>query len=210
MEPGVMLSAKSLRFFGFAMPLLTAGFWVGLIGWWTLGFTAFTATSHTFNLAGPLPRQAASLALVNHQGHFFSLIQPNGPYRLVYFHFLSCRQICPLLHSRHLEILRSLPPVKQANLELLAISVDPADTPDNLWAHLRHLDSPPNLVMAALDGPQPQSLQALGVSVVRKADGSYNHPAFSFLINPQGKMVLVVDGNTPPAQAARRIEKELP
>ncbi len=53
------------RFIGLLAGALILGAGIGLVGAWTLGFSAFTSYSYALNSAGPLPRAAPDISFID-------------------------------------------------------------------------------------------------------------------------------------------------
>ena len=108
---------------------------------WTLGLRAFTSYSYALETAGPLPRVAPHLWLVDQFGREAPLESLRGRYVLLHAFYGSCQTVCPIVLVQLREIYAALPPAKRARLELVSMTIDPErDTAAmrlGLWREMR-------------------------------------------------------------------------
>jgi protein SCO1 len=178
-------------------PLLVLLAWVGLLFWWTAGFSAFTTYSHTLQAAGPLPRPAPSFRIRDQFGVSRDTADFQGRYVLLQFAYLNCGGVCPLAMADFRRIQAALRERMPAELVLLTVSFDPArDTPARLFDAWRRFGRPAGWLMAALASPLDDGIQAdlrrLGVWVSRRDATDFNHSAQAFLLDPEGRVVAVL------------------
>ena len=130
-DTGTKLKLLATRF---VPPLLVVAVWVGLLSWWTSGFSAFTTYSHTLRAAGSLPRPAPSFRIQDQFGVSRDTADFGGKHVLLQFSYLSCGDVCPLsmadFHRTHMALANGMP----AELVLLTVSFDPVrDTTERLF-----------------------------------------------------------------------------
>ena len=189
--------------------------WLGLLLWWTAGFSAFTTFSYTLQTAGELPRSAPSFRIRDYLGVVHDTREFSGRYVLLQFAYLNCVDVCPLtmmtFQRAREELAGNIPP---GSLVLLTVSIDPEhDVPERLhsmWElHGRHDD----WIMAALTAPLDETTRAklrrLGVWVSRRGDRDFNHSATAFLIDPDGRVVQTFDGVDSNREIVAAIEDRL-
>ena len=184
---------------GSILPLLVLAAWLGVLAWWTSGFTAFTTFSNTLRAAGPLPRPAPVFEIRDQFGSVHETSEFHGRYVLLQFSYLHCGDVCPITMAEtyrvHDALARSIP----GELVLLTISFDPQrDTTERLLETWRHYGRPAGWTMAALAAPLDDESQAdlrrLGVFVSRRDDGLFSHSGQAFLLDPHGQVVQVFEG----------------
>lgn len=210
-DPGRKLKSLVRRL---VPPLLVVAVWVGVLSWWTSGFSAFTTYSHTLRAAGPLPRPAPSFHIRDQFGVVRDTTDFSGRHILLQFSYLSCGDVCPLsmadFHMTHLALENLMPD----ELVLLTVSFDPArDTTErltNMWGlHGR----PTGWYLAALTAPLDDGIQAdlqsLGVWVSRQDENLFNHSAQSFLLDPEGRVIEVFEGPGNSGRMVAAVEERL-
>jgi cytochrome oxidase Cu insertion factor (SCO1/SenC/PrrC family) len=161
---------------------------------------------------------AASLADISIGGPF-NLVDPSGRavtqasypgrWKLIYFGYTSCPDICPTTLQSMAGALVALG-AQADRLVPLFITIDPArDTPDVLARYTRLFD--PRIV--ALTGTPAQlaaaeqSFRVYAARVDQPGTGSYlmDHTSFVYLIDPQGRLQALFDHDvTSAVMAARR------
>lgn len=184
---------------GFVPPLLMLVLWLGVLSWWTSGFSAFTTFSHTLQAAGPLPRAAPRFEIRDQFGAVRNISDYRGRYVLLQFTYLSCGDVCPLAMADFYRVHEALAVRMHADLVLLTVSFDPRrDTTERLFSSWQHYGRPSGWTLAALTSPldeQSQAeLQRLGVWVSRRDGELFNHSAEAFLIDTEGQVVQAFAG----------------
>ena len=143
----------------------------------------------------PLPRDSVyqlPLVLTDQSGHAGNWAARRGRTQLVSMFYTSCRYTCPLIVDSGLAIQRGLAPAQRDRLDVLLVSMDPAnDTPKALMSVVtsRHLDtrrwtlaSPPAASVRAAAG-------VLGIHYRQLADGDFNHTSALILLDPDGRIL---------------------
>lgn len=128
-----------------------------------------------------------------------------GKWLMVYFGYTLCPDICPTTMIQIAGALKALGP-RAAAVQSLFVTVDPdRDTPEVLSDYLKSFD--PRLV--GLTGTHAQitaAAKSFGVFYERqdRDDGtySYDHSAFIYLINPQGRFAKAIAGDIGSKQIA--------
>lgn len=158
-----------------------------------------------------------------------------GPWRVAGFMYTRCTTVCSVQGSEFAQLQQQLAPaIAQGQVELLSISFDPAhDTPAALrrWQQRfaggasdgasgeavtrRALDGSPAPADAGWRVARPLDdadldalLRVFGVKAIADGLGGYEHNAAFNLIDPQGRLVAVLDWRDPQA-AAQRIRSAL-
>ncbi len=145
--------------------------------------------------APPLPRDSVyqlPLVLTDQDGHAANWAARRGRPQLVSMFYTSCRYTCPLIVDSGLAIQRGLAPAQRDRLDVLLVSMDPAnDTPKALMGVVasRHLDtrrwtlaSPPAASVRAAAG-------VLGIHYRKLADGGFNHTSALVLLDADGRVL---------------------
>lgn len=119
-----------------------------------------------------------------------------GGYRLVYFGYTSCPDVCPTTLSDLKRAVRTLPADQQDKVDVAMMTIDPdRDLPDRLTEYLDTF-FPKN--SAALRASDPADLAAVAgafgasYSVTPKADGTPEvaHSGDLYVVDDRGKVVL--------------------
>jgi protein SCO1 len=145
----------------------------------------------------PLPE----VALVDDTGNAFTTADLRGGYRLLFFGFTHCPDICPLT----LQVLASATAELEARSPRLApqvvfVSVDPKrDTPERIHEYLASFD-PDFIGITGSDEALQPLVKTLGVTVHKtEVDGEhYNvvHNGTIFVVGPDAGLVAVFTGST--------------
>jgi protein SCO1/2 len=189
--------------------------WLGVLSWWTAGFSAFTTYSHTLQAAGTLPRPAPAFHIRDQFGVLRDTTEFRGRYVLLQFAYLSCGDVCPLTMADFHRVQAGLRERMPDELVLLTVSFDPArDTTQRLFDTWRRHGRPAGWVMAALASPLDDDSQAdlrrLGVWVSRRDDFDFNHAALAFLVDPEGRLVRVLQEPGESDRMVAALEERLP
>jgi protein SCO1/2 len=187
-------------------------------------FTTFAAAALILSLtacggsapdAGPPPlegaRMGGAFSLINQDGKTTTDKDFTGKYRLIYFGYTFCPDICPVdaqLMGQALTLFEKEDQARAAKLVPIFISVDPArDTP----AIVKQFVSNFHPRMVGLTGSVAQideMAQRYGVAFMRdkpNAQGAYlvNHARMIVLYGPQGEPIAIMpQGDDPKAVVA--------
>lgn len=199
------------RFIGLLVCVLILGGGVGLVWAWTLGFSAFTSYSYALNKAGPLPRAAPDISFVDQFGNEREFTSLRGRHVLLHVFYGSCLTICPIVIEELRELYSDLSTGQRSKLVILSISVDlRRDTTERLHDLWREEGAFANWIMAQpADGSIDQIAREFGIWVFAKNDGTINHSADLFLIDPGGRIVHVISPQSNSDQIRRDLEKYL-
>ncbi|SNB67843.1 protein SCO1/2 [Arboricoccus pini] len=136
-------------------------------------------------------------------------------YKLVYFGYTYCPDICPLGLQTISQALDDLPPAEAANIVPLFITVDPGrDTPSVMRDYVRAFH--PSLI--GLTGSQ-QDIDAVTRAYrvyVHKGtpdkDGNYSvdHSGFTYLMSPSGEYLAHFGHDVSAEQMARSLQQLIP
>lgn len=168
-------------------------------------------------------RIGAPLTLVNQDGQRVSEADFAGRYRLVYFGYTYCPDVCPVDMQHLMNGFRQWAkanPAKAAKVQPIFITVDPErDTPGKIKAFIRQFDDK----MIGLTGtPEEIAAVAKGYAVVyNKVEGSapdaylMAHTQLAYLMDPAGKPIAFIptdDISTPvnegdPAKVMAELDK---
>lgn len=175
---------------------------------------------------GNAPTEAPPLAGAS-MGGTFSLIDQRGArvtdasfagqYRLIYFGFSFCPDVCPVdlqVIGQGLHELEKTDPIKARHVTPIFITVDPArDTPAELAKFAANFH--PRLV--ALTGSEAEiaaTAKRYGVAFAKQrpaADGSYSvdHTRMAVLYGPQGAPLAIIPHDEGPARLAQELARWL-
>lgn len=186
------------RVFGLLACLLILSAGGGLVGAWTLGFSAFTSYSYALVKAGPLPRAAPDFSFVDQFGNERRLASLRGRQVLLHVFYGSCITTCPIVIEELRQLYSDLPAAQRSKLMILSISVDAGrDTIERRLDLWRDEGAFEGWIMAQpADGSIERVAREFGIWVFAKRDGTITHSANLFLIDSGGRIVRVF-----PAQA---------
>ncbi len=207
-QPGISLANRGIAAL---ICLLVLGGGVGLVYAWTLGFSAFTSYSYALIEAGPLPRAAPDISFVDQFGNERRLASLRGRHVLLHVFYGSCFTICPIVIEQLRELYSDLSPAQRSNLVILSISVDPVrDTTERLLDLWREEGAFEGWIMAKpADASINRVAQEFGIWVFAKSDGTINHSADLFLIDPGGRIMRVFSAQSNNDRIRRDLEKYL-
>jgi protein SCO1 len=183
----------------------------GLVYAWTLGFSAFTSYSYALNKAGLLPRFAPDISFVDQFGNERRLASLRGRHVLLHVFYGSCLTICPIVIEELRELYSDLSAAQRNKLAILSISVDSVrDTTESLHDLWHEEGAFAGWIMARpADRSIDQVAREFGIWVFAKNDGTINHSADLFLIDPSGRIVRVFSPQLNNDRIRRDLEKYL-
>ncbi len=201
----------SKRLIGLLVGAVILGAGLGLVGAWTMGFSAFTSYSYALNSAGPLPRAAPDFSFIDQFGNERRLNSLQGRRVLLHAFYGTCLTICPIVIEQLREVYSDLSPEKRNALVILSISVDPArDTTERLAELWRDEGGFKEWIIARpADRSIDRVAQELGIWIFAKSDGTINHSADLFLIDPVGQIVRVISPQSNSEQIRHALENYL-
>ncbi len=174
--------------------LLLLGSGGGVVYAWTWGFSAFTSYSYALNKAGPLPRLAPDISVVDQFGHERQLASLRGRHVLLHVFYGSCLTVCPIVIEELRELYSGLSAAQRSKLVIMSISLDSLrDTTERLLDLWREEGAFEGWIMAqAADNSIDRVTKEFGTWVFSKSDGTINHSADLFLIDAAGRIVRVI------------------
>lgn len=173
----------------------------------TDGLHAFTSEAARRMEVREHPRSIpARLPLQTDAGAHIDFQELHGRWLLVNFIYTRCPTFCTVLGSEFAQLQRQLDvPLRQGQVRLLSISFDPAhDTPGQLAGYKRRFgDGGTGWIAARPVGARSLAAlkQAFGVVAVPDGLGGYVHNAAIEVVDPQGRLVAVLDFDDPQAAA---------
>ena len=199
------------RLMGLLAGLLILGAGAGVVGAWTLGFSAFTSYSYALIKAGPLPRAAPEISFVDQFGNQRRLASLRGRHVLLHVFYGSCLTICPIVIEEVRQLYLELPAAQRNKLIILSLSVDSVrDTTERLVDFWREEGALEGWIMAQpADDSTARVAQEFGIWIYAKRDGTINHSADLFLIDPGGRIVRVFSPQSNNDRIRRDLEKYL-
>ena len=187
-----------------------AAIWTGMI----LPLMLLSAcSSGPYDLEGA--RIGGEFSLVDQNGKTVKWTDFQGKYRLVYFGYANCPDVCPLDLGEIMagyRLLQESDPAKAAKIQPIFITVDPArDTPAAMKTYVEAF--PPNLIgltgsTEEIEGTKKAFVVVGGKEGDPKATKNYlvNHSRTPFFFDPAGKPIALVpinDGATDAAEYSR-------
>jgi protein SCO1 len=169
-------------------------------------FHAFTTETARRLAVQRHPPTVPAVPLETQSGAQLNLADLRGRWVLVDFVYTRCLTWCLALGGEFAQLQDQLAaPLAEGKLVLLSVSFDPAhDTPAELAAYQERFHGRGHGWIAARpvsrDGLR-QLLRTFGVTVVPDAMGGYVHNAAIQVIDPQGRLVQILDTGNPRAVA---------
>lgn len=180
----------------------------------TDGFHAFTSETARRLAVQRDPPPVPAVLLETQSGARLDLTELRGRWVLVDFVYTRCLTWCLALGGEFAQLQdRLAAPLADGRLVLLSISFDPAhDTPAELAAYQQRFRGRGHGWIAARptseDGLR-QLLRTFGITVVPDGMGGYVHNAAIQVVDPQGRLVLILDAGNPQA-VAQTMQRKLP
>ncbi len=179
----------------------------------TDGFQAFTAETARVNQLMDDKPQFPDVTLEDNKGRTYSFSEFEGKYVFITFLYTSCGTVCPELEVNMSEVYKQIPKeyIGQ-DIQFLSISFDPErDDPETLDKYRKAFGSDGETWRMARI-PDPRELKSLldrfGVIVIPDEYGNFAHNSAFYLVNPEGRLVEVMD-YTLVDEAADRVTKVL-
>jgi protein SCO1/2 len=166
----------------------------------TDGFRAFTTETARRISVRERPADIPGVMLETQTGARVELTDLRGRWLLVDFIYTRCPTYCVALGSQFARLQDQLAgPLAQGKVQLVSISFDPVhDTPHELTSYLRRARSRGAGWFAGrpIDADGLHRLKrSFGLTVIPDGLGGYTHNAAIHVIDPQGRLVEIVDLN---------------
>jgi protein SCO1 len=190
---------------GVVSALVVAGLWATAVRVRTADFASFSTGAG--EAAGQLTRlndAAPALSLTDQSGRQVTLADFRGRPVLVSFAFAHCPTVCPLIVS---DVLTARARLEDDGPAVLLITLDPwRDTPSRLPAIARQWSLPGDAhVLSGAPDDVERTLNAWRVPRVRNMKtGDIAHPSLVYVVNGDGRITYVVNGNVDVIAAAVR------
>lgn len=140
-----------------------------------------------------------SHTMINHDGEDVSFPSASGKYQLVFFGYTSCPDICPTTLHKIKQVIRKVE--KNDNIEYFFISIDTArDKPEHLKQFVSFFDPKIKGMTGTIHNVKGVEKE-FGI-LTRKFQGKtalayqLEHSVFMYLLNKQGKLMLMYPGST--------------
>jgi protein SCO1/2 len=141
--------------------------------------------------------------LIDQDGRPITLQDFRGSALAVSFIYTRCPlpQFCPLIDRRYGEVQTLLKnnPALAGKVTLISISFDPAfDRAEVLRAHAAKVGADPGVWRFATgeEAVVDRLAAEFGINVIREQDGTITHNLRTAVVDPQGRVVSIVDNNT--------------
>jgi protein SCO1/2 len=183
----------------------------------TDGFRAFTTETARRVAVARSPVAMPNVGLETDAGTRVALADWRGRWLAIDFVYTRCATYCTAQGAAFAQVQRLLAtPIAGGRVQLVSISFDPAhDTPAALAAYLRRSGDRGTGWLAARpvagDGLE-RLLRGFGITVVADGNGGYVHNDGVHIVDPQGRIVAIIDGEDPKAIAdalSRRITSDV-
>jgi protein SCO1 len=181
--------------------VLTAG--IGAFGWETDGFRVVTSDGAWQLAVSRNPVPVPNVRLFDQNGKAFSLSDYLGKVLLVNFIYTRCPTLCSLLSDDFRDVQESRANTRGIrDIRLLSISFDPEH--DNVRARKRYGERYGAVAarwrIAAPAAPRDLAtlLRSFGVVIVPDGNGGFVHGDYVYLVDARGRLMRILDPNTPP------------
>ena len=164
----------------------------------TDGYRAFTTEAARRIAVRERPVMVPPVALETQSGERLNLAELRGKWLLVDFIYTGCQTLCLALGSDFARLEHELAgPIARGRVRLVSISFDPSnDAPRELAAYLARFHRRGAGWLAARPTNEAGLIELkrrFGVTVVPDGFGGYTHNAAIHLVDPQGRIVEIVD-----------------
>lgn len=167
---------------------------------WTLGFSAFTIFSYTFEKAGEMPRAMPDIRLMNQEEQVFHL-NDKHKFVLINFVYLNCPYVCHKVNNQIEQIYHRFDrTVVPSKLEFVTISFDlKNDDLEKIKRYRNHFGEDIDGWNFALPYQSTQEsfdqfLHTIGIwKYTVPSSGIINHSVYLLLISPDNDIVKVFD-----------------
>ncbi|MFO7312133.1 MAG: SCO family protein [Bacillota bacterium] len=205
------MTRKTTRRLGLVAALIVL---VGLAGWgaWTLwGPKPLSQQAfHGFVLDPPQP--APELGLIDQHGKPFRLADHRGRAVMLFFGYTNCPDVCPATLIYYTQVKRELGPLAD-RVRFVFVTVDPEyDTPERLREYVNRFDPSFYGLWGSPEELEPV-LANYGIYVSKVPNENspvgywVNHTALSFVIDPQGRLVLAFPFGVEPQDMAADLRR---
>lgn len=156
-----------------------------------------------------------TFTLTDHHGNTVSTQDYDGKYKLVFFGFTYCPDVCPAGLQKITQTMEALDAKQAAAIQPLFITIDPArDTPEVMQTYLQtYHDSLIGLTGTAEEikaVEQQYKVYAARMDDEAAPDGySMNHSSFIFLMGPNDDLISLFSSTDSPADIVRDIKNAL-
>lgn len=183
-----------------SVALVLAG--AALLAGATDGFRAFTSEAARRVAVHERPVMVPPVALETEAGDRINFVELRGSWLLVDFIYTGCQTLCLALGSDFARLEGELAgPIASGRVRLLSVSFDPShDSPRELAAYLErfHRRGPGWLAARPTSEAGLAELKRrFGVTVVADGFGGYVHNTGIHLVDPQGRIVDILDSGAP-------------
>lgn len=166
------------------------------------GANTLTANKYQGLLLNPT-KQIKNYPLINHDGKTVTFPAANGNYQLIFFGYTSCPDICPTTLHKIKQVIQSLGDNSRVNYNFVSIDVE-RDTPGQLKEFVTYFH--PKITGFTGNIHNIKAVEKEFGILTRKFQGTsalaykLEHSVFMYLIDPDGKLVLMYPGSTLPNQ----------
>jgi len=164
----------------------------------TDGFQAFTTESaRTMKLVEEQP-VFPDVTLEDSKGNIYSFSEFKGKYVMITFVYTTCTSVCPELEMNLFNVYDQVPEKYIGeDIVFLSISFDPERDDVETLEKYRRLFGSDGETWRMARVPNAEELHSLldefGVIVIPDNQGNFTHNSAFYLVNPQGKLVDVMD-----------------
>ncbi|MCB1178377.1 MAG: SCO family protein, partial [Leptospiraceae bacterium] len=160
-----------------------------------------------------LPEDWDNVEFVNNEGSKFNLNVLRGKYKVIYFGYSHCPDMCPMALTNLSQALMILGP-KANSLESVFITLDPErDSPDQMKRYSEMFKGKKFIALV----PTENSLEKIGsvfnISKIKKENENgytFDHTNFIFLIGENNEQIATYPGGTKAETLAKELRELIP
>lgn len=160
-----------------------------------------------------LPEDWDKINVIDKEGKTVSLTSLRGKYKIIYFGFSHCPDMCPAALSylsKSIELLNQ----KYLPFHLVFISLDPErDTPEMLQKYAKMFPNHDLQAFTPTEADMKKLLDIFGIYREKKdaAKGyTIDHSNFFFVLGHTNEQIATILGNTPPEELTKQIKELIP
>ena len=148
-------------------------------------------------------KQIKSYPLLDHHGKQVDFPSATGKYQLIFFGYTSCPDVCPMTLHKIKQIIRSFQNEERINYNFVSIDIE-RDKPNQLKEFVTFFD--PQITGFTGNVHNIKAVEKEFGILTRKFQGKtalaykLEHSVFLYLVDPDGKLMLMYPGSTNPAQ----------
>ena len=161
-----------------------------------------------------LPENWDKFEGINQEGQKISLTSFRGKYKIIYFGFSHCPDMCPKALSNLAKAIELLDK-KNLSFQVIFISLDPKrDTPEMLKRYVKMFPENNMQAITFSQTDMQKLLEIFGVfreeKKIEEEEYTIDHSNFLFFLGKTNEQIATVFGSTSPQELAKQIQELIP